>query len=196
MLHAIFMSGLLALGCPPLHAGEFYRWQDEQGKAVYADHLPPDKVHEGHAVLDAQGRELRRLPPEPTAQEREAMRREQARREQEAQAAREQQARDAMLLDLYASEASLIEVRDARLASLDAQREALEQQLADQRAWLEMLETRHPGHEDIPLVRQRITEGEKEIERLRLERERIVESFARDLQRFRALKAGKAAVSP
>jgi len=190
MLHGMVMVGVVWFGgVSALQAGEYYRWRDERGEAVYADRLPPDKVREGHTVLDSLGREVRRLAPEPTPEERAAILRERARRAEQERAEREQAARDAMLLKLYSSEAAILEACDARLASLDARREVIERQLADQRKRLAMLEQQHPRDEEIPDLRRRIEEGERGAERLRQERARMVESFALDLQRWRTLKA-------
>lgn len=185
LLGAVMIGSLLARAVGvPLHAGEYYRWQDDRGAVVYTDRLPPDRVREGHAVLDPHGRELRRLSPEPTPEERAAILRERAEREQAA--------RDAMLLKLYSGEESILQARDARLAGLDAQREVIERQLVAQRERLAMLERQYPGHEEIAVLRRRIEEGERGIERLRQERLRMAESFALELERWRALKAASA----
>ncbi|MEW6727746.1 MAG: DUF4124 domain-containing protein [Pseudomonadota bacterium] len=188
LLGAVIMGGFLALGALGVDAAELYRWKEAGGAVVYADTLPPDKVRDGHAVLNPQGREVRLLAPEPTPEEREALRREEAQREALRREAQKQAERDAMLLKLYASETSILEARDARLAALDAQREVLERQLDDQRARLAMLEGREPGHAEIPELKRRIEEGGQAIERLQQERRRTVDAFAQDLARWRALK--------
>ncbi|MEW6693118.1 MAG: DUF4124 domain-containing protein [Pseudomonadota bacterium] len=193
LLGAVMIGSLLARAVGvPLHAGEYYRWQDDRGAVVYTDRLPPDRVREGHAVLDPHGRELRRLSPEPTPEERAAILRERALRADQERAEREQAARDAMLLKLYSGEESILQARDARLAGLDAQREVIERQLVAQRERLAMLERQYPGHEEIAVLRRRIEEGERGIERLRQERLRMAESFALELERWRALKAASA----
>ncbi|MGC9008695.1 MAG: hypothetical protein ACP5IY_06460, partial [Halothiobacillaceae bacterium] len=173
-------------------AAELYRWKEPGGAVVYADTLPPDKVRGGHAVLDLKGREVRQIAPELTPQEREALRREEDEREALRREAQKQAERDAMLFKLYASESSILEARDARLAALDAQREVLVRQLDDQRARLVMLEGSEPDHVEIPELRRRIEEGARGIERLRQERLRTVDTFALDLERWRALKAASA----
>jgi hypothetical protein len=188
LLGAVIMGGYLALGSLGVQAAELYRWKEAGGAVVYADTLPPDKVREGHAVLDPKGREVRQIAPEPTPEEREALRREEAQREALRREAQEQARRDAALLKLYASESSILEARDARLAALDAQRTVLERQLDDQRTRLAMLEEREPGHAEIPWLKDRIEEGGKAIERLRQERQRTVDAFAQDLARWRVLK--------
>lgn len=189
LLGAVFMGGVLALGALGVDAAEVYRWKEAGGAVVYADTLPPDKVRDGHAVLNAQGREVRQLPPELSPEEREALRREEAQREAQRREAQKQAERDAMLLKLYASEASILEARDARLAALDAQRKVLERQLDDQRARLALLEGREPGHAELPELKRRIEDGEQAVERLRQERLRTVEGFARDMERWRMLKS-------
>lgn len=188
-LGVVIMGGVLALGVPGVHAAELYRWKEAGGAVVYSDTLPPDKVRDGHAVLNPQGREVCVLPPELTPEEREALRREEAQREALRREAQKQAERDAMLLKLYASESSILEARDARLAALDAQREVLEHQLSDQHARLVMLEGREPGHAEIPELKRRIEEGGRAIERLQQERRRTVDAFAQDLARWRALKS-------
>ncbi|MDM7322895.1 MAG: DUF4124 domain-containing protein [Gammaproteobacteria bacterium] len=188
LLSAVIMGGVLALAVSDVDAAELYRWKESGGAVVYADILPPDKVRDGHAVLNSQGREVRQLPPELSPEEREALRREEAQREALRREAQKQAERDAMLLKLYASETSILEARDARLAAQDAQCKVLERQLDDQRARLAMLEEREPGHAELPELKRRIEEGEQAIERLQQERQRTVEAFAQDLARWRALK--------
>lgn len=191
MLYGMAMLGIMGWlgGVSSLQAGEYYRWQDDRGAVVYADRLPPDKAREGHTVLDPRGRELRRLSPEPSPEERAVMLRERALRADQERTEREQAARDAMLLKLYSGEASILEARDARLAGLDARSAVLARQLDDQRERLALLERQHPGHEEIPGLHQRIEEGKQGFDRLRQERLRVVESFAAELARWRVLKA-------
>jgi hypothetical protein len=190
LLGAVMIGGLFAHAVgAPLHADEYYRWQDERGVVVYTDRLPPDRVRNGHAVLDPQGRELRRLSPEPTPEERAAIQRERALRAEQERAERERAARDAMLLKLYSGEESILQARDARLAAIDAQQGVIERQLADQRARLAMLERDHPQSEEIPEQRRRIEEGVRALERLKQDRARVQEGFLRDLLRWRELMA-------
>ncbi len=202
MLYGMAMLGMGWFGgVTPLEAGEYYRWQDDRGAVVYSDRLPPEKVREGHAVLDPHGRELRRLSPEPAPEERAAILHEQALRAHQERAEREQAERDAMLLNLYSDEDSIRHARDARLAGLNARREVIERQLVDQRERLGMLERQYPGHEEIPALRLRIEQGERSIERLLEDIRRTAESFDADLERWRVLKSAsrrspQARVSP
>ncbi|MGK0674088.1 MAG: DUF4124 domain-containing protein [Halothiobacillaceae bacterium] len=184
----VIMGGVLALGALGVHAAELYRWKEAGGAVVYTDTLPPDKVRDEHAVLNPQGREVRALPPELTPEAREGLRREEVQREALRREAQKQAERDAMLLKLYASESSILEARDARLAALDAQRKALEHRLNDQHARLVMLEGHEPSHAEIPELKRRIEEGRQALERLRQERQRTEDTFTQDLERWRALK--------
>ncbi|MEF3193687.1 MAG: DUF4124 domain-containing protein [Halothiobacillaceae bacterium] len=173
----------------PKQSGEYYRWQDERGGVVYSDSLPPDKARAAHTVLDSQARKLRDLPPEATREERESLARERAQRAERESVERERAKRDALLLELYASEDSILQARDTRLASIDARSEVLTRQLQDQRERLAMLESQHPRHEEIPGLRLRIEATMQGVERLRQERQRTLDAFAADLERWRALKA-------
>lgn len=187
---AAVIAGCMVFGLSgALLAGEYYRLQDERGGVVYTDRMPPEKVRDGHAVLDPHGREVRRLPAEATPAEREAMQREQMRRAEQERTARKQAEHDAMLLSLYASEASIREAREARVGGLQSRHEILGRQLAGQRERLGMLERQYPGHEEIPGLRLRIEQGERSIERLLKDLRRTAESFDADLERWRVLKS-------
>lgn len=39
----------------PAHAGELFRWTDENGAVHYSDHIPPQYVDEGYNVISEQG---------------------------------------------------------------------------------------------------------------------------------------------
>lgn len=197
MLHWALKGVGLALVWGALQAAELYRWQEGgSGAVVFSDRLPPEKVKDAHTVYNPQGREVRSLPPELTSEQREALRREQAMREQAEREARMQAERDAMLLKLYASEAAIHEAREARLAALDSQRAVLAHQLEDQRARLAVLGS-HPADQiEAQELRRRIAEKEQALLRLQQERLRTVESFARDMERWRALKTASSTTPP
>lgn len=187
MLRGVMML-IGVLGGNALSAAELYRWSDDRGGAVYADRLPPDKVREGHAVLDRQGRELRNLPPEASPEER-------AERAQKADVARERSQleaelarRDGTLRQLYASEAAILQARDARLEGLDAQRHVMTRQLVAHRDRLAMLEHAHPDDEEIPSLRKRIAEGDTVVADLLRERARVEMRYAADLDRWRQIR--------
>lgn len=107
----------------PMAAGaqQLYRWVDENGQVHYGDRIPPqyakrqrDELNTQGVVVDSKAREL--TPEELAAQERAKQEAEQAQL-----AAAEQARYDRYLVTTYSSVSEIIDLRDARLATLDSQ---------------------------------------------------------------------------
>ena len=112
------VPGLLAalLTLPMAANAQLYRWVDENGQVHYGDRIPPkyakkqrDKLNEQGVVVESKSREL-------TSDELAAKR-----KAEEAKLAAAEQARyDRFLVTTYSSVTEIIDLRDARLATLDS----------------------------------------------------------------------------
>ncbi len=111
-----------------------YRWVDERGRVHYSDTLPPQAVEP--AVLDKQGRVLRRNSraagaPDKTQAEREAG----------------QERQDRALLSTYVHEGEIDLARERALAQERARLESLQAMLEQVRGRLARIEAEAAGHE-------------------------------------------------
>jgi hypothetical protein len=125
-----------------VHAGNLYRFIDENGVKTLSRSLPPDAAQRGYDILDDKSmRLIERVPPAPTAEEiAEMKRREQQEAEAmrqaeieagEAEKRREEQARhDHTLLTTYQSEQDLLRARDHDISYRQTRIEAHRQKLA------------------------------------------------------------------
>ena len=107
---ALRCSLLLIVLLPGLAgASELYRYLSDKGVVVLdRQGVPPQYIGQGYDVLDEQGRLLRRIPPAPTAAERERLNQEKA-----------QANSDVQLLRLYSSLEDVDRARERKLAELD-----------------------------------------------------------------------------
>ncbi|MDZ7747453.1 MAG: DUF4124 domain-containing protein [Halofilum sp. (in: g-proteobacteria)] len=200
-LRAALWAAVLALVVTPAAAGKSYRWVDEDGNVHYGDRMPADASRSEHAVIDDSGtvREQHR-----SADEEEAERAQQQR--QNAGKDEAQARRDRMLRETFTSEGDLLRMRDRRVEAVDAKIAVVEhqvEQLETQRqSYVDHLASvREAASEDSPAVQsalERLARVDKRLEgrravlaELRAQRERIIEQFATDLERFRELKAAR-----
>jgi hypothetical protein len=90
-------------------ASELYRYLSDKGVVVLdRQGVPPQYIGKGYDVLDDQGRLLRRIPPAPTAEERERINQ-----------AKAQANSDTQLLRLYSSVEDVDRARERKLGELD-----------------------------------------------------------------------------
>lgn len=174
----------------PAGAADVYRLNEERGGVHYTDRLPPERVREGHTVLDAEGREKKTLPPVGTPEEQEAERLRQEQRRERERLVREQIQRDMMLIKLYATEDAINTARDARLEGVDSQRAVLVNQMLTNRQRMDLLLREDPTSDEIPHLRRKMASDESAVRNLLQERLAIEARFAADLERWRTLKSG------
>ena len=174
----------------PVGAADVYRLNEERGGVYYTDRLPPERVREGHTVLDSEGREKKTLPPVGTPEEQKAERLRQAQRREQERLVREQAQRDMMLIKLYASEEAINTARDARLEGVDSQRAVLVNQMLTNRQRMDLLLREDPTSAEIPQLQRKMASDEGAVRNLLHERLAIEARFAADLERWRVLKSG------
>lgn len=114
-------AGLVAVaGFVPAAGAATYKWTDEDGKVHYSDKAPPE-APKGAAVLDKQGRQVKKIeaPLSPEAVKAKA---EEDERQKAAAKARDDQARkDRALMQSYTSENEIDLARQRAVSTLEAQ---------------------------------------------------------------------------
>jgi hypothetical protein len=192
---------LFALVLPAVGSAQLYRWVDENGKTHFGDKIPPEYANQDRDVLSEQGIVLDRLPGGLTEEQRAELDR--IPEDEEARKKREQ--RDRMLLQSYSRVENIEAMRDRRLAEMDALIGNTEASLADSRTRLAQLErnassykpySKEANAREMPTqLAANIGQTTRSVDNFaaalagyRSERETLVETFAKDIQRFKELK--------
>ena len=185
----------LLVGTPAANAGEWYRYQDDNGVLVMSQYIPAEHAHRGYTVVDDNGRALRVVSRQLNAEEiaaRDIERARDAELEAQLKAARQH---DRELMQLYATPDEVGFARDRRLASIDETISTLLDDIQQLRAKQSLYETQAAEQErglmpvskdtlvNLESNEKRISEALREIEARRQERSRILEDFDRDLKR-------------
>jgi len=114
---AVVLAVVALLGASPLRAAEAertYRWTDADGVVHYGDHVPPQFAQGAVVVMNREGVKLREQTAPPSEAERLALK-----ARAEADARRRQH--DRFLLITYSSEREITQLREERLAQIEAQ---------------------------------------------------------------------------
>lgn len=102
----LFLASLLT-AMPAAAAATIYCCNDERGKQVCGDILPPACVGRAYREISAGGMTMRQVEAPLTAEQRAARAAEERRKREEAEAAREQHRLDQALLQTYGTEADI-----------------------------------------------------------------------------------------
>jgi hypothetical protein len=97
-----------------------YKWTDEDGKVHYSDKAPPE-APKGAAVLDKQGRQVKKIEAPLSPEAIKAKADEDARQKAEARARDEQARKDRALMASYTSEGEIDLARQRAVSTLEAQ---------------------------------------------------------------------------
>lgn len=193
---------LVILVCLPAaaQAVKLYKWVDEEGHTHYSDKVPPKEAKRARSELDEHGVTIDRVDaaksPEQLRQEAEEAR---LRREQERLAEKQRQ-EDRVLLRTFRTEDDILMARDGQIQSVDTyirvtqsnikrlkntlaemQKNAAELELSGQTVNARYLN-------DIETKRQALKDAYQSIVDRENEKNRIRQTFAQDLKRFRELK--------
>lgn len=193
----------LAQGRPPAQTrrAPVQCWTDDRGQRVCGDVVPPAEARRQRELIDRRGVVTGVVPAQRTAEQAQA----------EARARRERQRREAYdryLVQAYSAVPDIERARDERLADLAGRLRLAEKGRADTARSLADLRTRVARAADAqvdgaaaspdPALAAKIAEFEraeddhiKAIARIHDEQARIRSEFARDIERFRELKAGR-----
>ncbi len=181
------------------HAANLYRYENDEGKIVYDDRVPPDIVHKGYTVLSEEGRVVRVVPPQLTPQERKVRDAELARQKAERRRLEDRRASDKELLRLYKSVGDVKRARDRKLEALGGairlRRENLNRLLRQKSS----VET-HAGElergglpvsvevmKNLRIVDEQIAEQHNEIESRERTQDAVRVQFEKDIARVKEL---------
>lgn len=185
--------------------GAMYRWVDEEGNVHYSDKLPPEAIQRDREVLDEQGRRVEVQPAPKTA----AQKAEEERQRQEVLAEQrlkaEEERKDRVLLQMFTTVEEIEIARDDRLAQIEAQIALAESKLERLRSEHTTLKQRIENidgqgkpvppqlQENFEVTKQSLMDNERFLQERKAEHQQLEEKFAADIERFKELKAEKAA---
>jgi hypothetical protein len=193
----IFLCLNLSLNC---FAGRLYKWVDDEGRTHYSDKLPPSETHRARSHLDKQGITIRQVGAAKTDEEiRQEQEQERLRLERQ-RVLEKQQALDNVLLRSFRTEDDILMTRDGQLQAVDThirvtqsnikrlksnlddmEQFAAQRELSGKPVTKKMLEA-------INIKRQALQDAYGSIIDREHHKNRIRQSFAKDLKRFRELK--------
>jgi chromosome segregation ATPase len=187
-------------------ASELYKWVDEEGNVHFGDAIPPEQVKSKHSTLSESGKEIESMEKQKSAQELERERQlvKQKEEEEKRKAAdqerikKEQRAYDQVLLQTYASEQDLINMRDRQISTIEGTITLSESNVKKLEAQLEKItkeaNSADPNSEigkkvleELKDARQQLIEYQQFVSNRRAEQDKIRSQFNRDLQRLREL---------
>ncbi|MES9992308.1 MAG: DUF4124 domain-containing protein [Candidatus Thiodiazotropha sp.] len=181
-------------------AGKLYKWVDDKGQTHYTQTLPPTDAHRARSHLDERGIVVREVDAAKTEEElRQEAEQERLRKEQQ-RLVEEQQTQDRVLLRTFRSEDDIQMTRDGQLQAVDTSIRLTQSNIKRLKATLEDMESDAAKRElsgrqiskrmlqDIDVKRQALNDAYRSIIDREHDKNRIRQSFARDLKRFRELK--------
>ncbi len=196
------LAMLVAAGSCAVHAepARIVCWTDDSGQRSCGDRVPPEYAKRERQVYGEDGRLIETLERQKTPDEIAEIERRAAEQEAARKRTQERAAYDRFLLATFSSVAELERTRDDRLQTLDGRLRLAEKSLADNEdGILQLQEQIAAAARDDKKVPARLTRqlGEFEatlennrhvVEKLRAERDELRRKFARDIDRYRALK--------
>jgi hypothetical protein len=193
---------LFVLLCLPAvsQAAKLYKWVDDEGQTHYSDKVPPSESRRARTELDKQGVTIDQIDAAKTPEQlRREAEEERLRREQERLAEKQRQA-DRVLLRTFRTEEDILMTRDGQVQSVDAYIRVTESNIKRLKSTLSEMQQNAAKLElsgqqvsarykkDIETKRQALKDAYQSIVDREDEKNRIRQSFAQDLQRFRELK--------
>jgi hypothetical protein len=197
ILIAILLCSALPLSS---YAGKLYKWVDDQGRTHYSDKLPPTETHRARSHLDEQGITVKEVDAAKTAEELKKEAEEERLRLERQRILEKQQALDRVLLRTFRSEDDILMTRNGQLQAVESHIgvthsniKRLKTTLDDMQRHAALRELRGKPlskkmQQDIEIKRHALQDAYRSIIEREHHKNRIRQSFARDLQRFRELK--------
>jgi hypothetical protein len=192
-----FLCLNLSLNC---FAGRLYKWVDDEGRTHYSDKLPPSETHRARSHLDKQGVTIREVDAAKTDEElRQELEQERLRIERQ-RVLEKQQALDNVLLRTFRTEDDILMTRDGQLQAVDTHIRVTQSNIKRLKSNLDDMEQFAAQRElsgkpvskkmlkDIDIKRQALQDAYGSIIDREHHKNRIRQSFAKDLKRFRELK--------
>lgn len=192
---------LLSLLCLslPTHA-ELKKWVDSEGQIHYGDKIPARYLRKEHQIINKDGVILKNIPASKTEEQLLAEKRQARIDKIKAEKKRQQDFKDRVLIDTYTTERDLLKAREERVSTftslidltgtiIKSNQEQLER-LLKRKSEFERFQKELPVHmkaqEDI--LRQQITANIGYVEDQKRERQKIIDKYDKDLNRFLYLK--------
>ncbi|MEM7219958.1 MAG: DUF4124 domain-containing protein [Pseudomonadota bacterium] len=198
-LKTMFIAGgalLLTLAPLTASAAQLFRYKDTQGSWVIASSVPAERVPHGYHVLDATGRVVKTVAPQPSEEEREAFNRAKAERAEREAAERrvnllygsEEDIDHALSMALQSIDTTIENTR-ANILHLESQRSRLEGQAAR----IERAGNTVPEKilNSIATMNDQLRTLEREVEKRVEEKEVERERHAADREVFRSLRMAR-----
>lgn len=189
--HPIYVFVLIAAVSAGAHAAgpsaKIKKCQDAQGKWHYGDNVEAFCAKSKITVINDRGLKVKEIEAPLTGEQLQAREQKQAQAEEAARRDKEQQQRDRQLLATYTSASDIAQMRDRRLADLDAQIRASEETLKTLRATLARMEKQGSDPKNIEKTQAQIARHETALAERRREREAVVARFEEDARRYHAL---------
>ncbi|MES9816604.1 MAG: DUF4124 domain-containing protein [Candidatus Thiodiazotropha sp.] len=181
-------------------AGKLYKWVDDKGQTHYTQTLPPTDAHRARSHLDEHGIVVKEVDAAKTEEElRQEAEQERLRQEQQ-RLVEQQQAQDRVLLRTFRSADDILMTRDGQLQAVDTSVRVTQANIRRLKTTLEEMQQDAAKRElqgrsvskrilqDIEIKRQALEDAYSSIIEREHDKNRIRQSFARDLKRFRELK--------
>ncbi len=197
LIATLFIVSTLAT---TVEAAKLYKWVDEEGHTHYSDKLPPTEVKRERSQLDEHGVTIDHVDAAKTPEQlRQEAEEERLRREQEKLAEKQRQ-EDRVLLRTFRSEDDIIMARDGQIQAVDTYIRVTESNIKRLKHTLTEMQKNaaelelsgqaiSPSYrKDIESKRQALKDSYQSIVQHEEEKNRIRQSFAKDLKRFRELK--------
>jgi len=162
-LAAIVAASATLFGYPA--AAATYKWVDDQGVVHYSDKVPPEAVNKGATIMDKQGRQVQKIEPAPTPEQRKAMDAAAEQKQATAKAHEERARKDRALLLSYTDEGEIEVAKKRALATVEAQIQSAETYTNDLKKKQDTLAKRKAGYADKPIP----VELERELNNVEIE---------------------------
>jgi hypothetical protein len=193
---------LLVICCLPLsgYAGKLYKWVDDEGHTHYSDKIPPSEARRARTHLDKHGVTVDQIDAAKTPQQIRQEAEEARLRQEQERLAEKQRAEDRVLLRTFRTTDDIEMAREGQIHAVDtyirvtqSNIKRLKHTLSEMQknaADLELSgQTISPRYlKDIETKRQALKDAYQSIVDREREKNRIRQSFAADLKRFRELK--------
>jgi len=192
---------LLILFCLslPAHA-ELKKWIDKDGQIHYGDKIPPQYLRKEHQIINKEGVVVENVPAAKT-EEQLLQEKRQARIDKiKSEKKRQQDFKDKVLIDTYTTERDLLKAREERVSTftslidltgtiIKSNEEQLER-LLKRKAEFERFQKELPVHMKAQeeILRQQIIANQGYVKDQKIERQKIIDRFEKDLARFLYLK--------
>ena len=181
-------------------AGKLYKWVDDEGRTHYSDKVPPSDTHRARSHLDEHGITVRQVDAAKTEEELRQEAEQERLRQERQRLVEKQQAHDRVLLRTFRSEDDILMTRNGQIQAVDTYIRVTQANIKRLKTTLDDMQQRAAQRElsgkpitesmqnDIETKRNALKDAYRSIINREHDKNRIRQSFARDLQRFRELK--------